>query len=74
MPFVEIARPRRARPVPHDGRTMGELEVRGPFVASGYFGQAGPTEQFTDDGWFRTGDIVTIDERGFVRSPTARRT
>ena len=67
MPFVETRARGERGPIPHDGRTMGELEVRGPFVASGYFGQEGPTGQFTDDGWFRTGDIVTIDEREVVR-------
>jgi fatty-acyl-CoA synthase len=45
--------------VPWDGQTMGELEVRGPWVASGYHGREGDAS-FTDDGWFRTGDIVTI--------------
>jgi fatty-acyl-CoA synthase len=67
IPFVEI----RARgidgPVPWDGRAMGELEVRGPWVAGGYFGASGDPERFTDDGWFRTGDVVTIDPRGCVR-------
>ncbi len=45
---------------------MGELEVRGPWVAAGYHGGAG-AEKFTDDGWFRTGDIVRIDHRGCIR-------
>jgi fatty-acyl-CoA synthase len=65
-PLVEI----RARGgdglVPWDGRTMGELEVRGPWVASAYYGEAGRDERFLDDGWFRTGDIVTIDEQGAI--------
>ena len=38
---------------------MGELEVRGPWVAAAYHGRDGDSA-FTDDGWFRTGDIVTI--------------
>ncbi len=66
VPFVEI----RARGdegfVPWDGETMGELEVRGPWVARAYFGTEEGAEKFTDDGWFRTGDIVTIDEKGFI--------
>jgi fatty-acyl-CoA synthase len=44
---------------------MGELEVRGPWVASGYHRGAGG-EQFTADGWFRTGDIVSIDPHGYI--------
>ena len=63
LPFVDI----RARSddglVPWDGQTMGELEVRGPWVSSAYHGGAG-AESFTADGWFRTGDIVTIGASG----------
>ncbi len=54
------------RLLPWDGATMGELEVRGPWVASGYIGGEGP-EKFTADGWFKTGDVVTIDAEGYVR-------
>ncbi|MBS1906382.1 MAG: AMP-binding protein [Actinobacteria bacterium] len=45
----------------------GELVVRGPQVFSGYYGKPEETEAVFVDGWFRTGDIVTIDEGGFVR-------
>lgn len=45
----------------------GELVVRGPQVFSGYYGKPEATEEVFVDGWFRTGDIVTIDEGGFVR-------
>jgi fatty-acyl-CoA synthase len=51
---------------PWDGKTMGELEVRGPWVAASYYNSTGPDDRFTDDGWFRTGDIVTIGERGCI--------
>ncbi|MCC6998508.1 MAG: long-chain fatty acid--CoA ligase [Deltaproteobacteria bacterium] len=54
------------RVLPWDGSTMGELEVRGPFVASGYLGGAG-ADRFTQDGWFKTGDVVTIDAEGYIR-------
>ncbi|MFO0650033.1 MAG: long-chain fatty acid--CoA ligase [Polyangiales bacterium] len=54
------------RLLPWDGATMGELEVRGPWVASSYIGGEGP-EKFTADGWFKTGDVVTIDADGYVR-------
>jgi fatty-acyl-CoA synthase len=49
-----------------DGETMGELEVRGPWVARSYFGDEGK-DRFTADGWFKTGDVVTIDGEGYVR-------
>ncbi|QAY61477.1 long-chain fatty acid--CoA ligase [Microbacterium protaetiae] len=45
----------------------GELVVRGPQVFSGYYGKPEATEEVFVDGWYRTGDIVTIDEGGFVR-------
>lgn len=45
----------------------GELVVRGPQVFSGYYGKPEATEAVFADGWFRTGDIVTIDDAGFVR-------
>jgi fatty-acyl-CoA synthase len=54
------------RILPWDGETMGELEVRGPWVASSYFGNEGEG-RFTPDGWFKTGDVVTIDAEGYLR-------
>ncbi|MDB4934556.1 MAG: 3-methylmercaptopropionyl-CoA ligase [Labilithrix sp.] len=54
------------RVLPWDGETMGELEVRGPWVAKSYFGDEG-ADRFTKDGWFKTGDVVTIDGEGYVR-------
>ncbi|MEU4015912.1 long-chain-fatty-acid--CoA ligase [Microbacterium sp. NPDC028030] len=47
--------------------SAGELVVRGPQVFSGYYGKPEETEAVFIDGWYRTGDIVTIDEAGFVR-------
>jgi fatty-acyl-CoA synthase len=66
-PFVEIrARGEDGELVPWDDESMGELEVRGPWVARGYLGGAG-AEKFTDDGWFTTGDVVTINARGSLK-------
>ena len=53
--------------VPRDGKTMGELHVRGPWVARAYFENPTEADKFTMDGWFRTGDIVTVDSEGYVR-------
>lgn len=47
--------------------SAGELLVRGPQIFSGYYGKPEETEAVFSEGWFRTGDIVTIDEGGFVR-------
>lgn len=65
-PLVEIRARNETGIVPWDGTTMGELEVRGPWVASSYYQAEGADDRFTADGWFRTGDIVTIDGGGCV--------
>jgi len=64
--FVEIRARNENGLVPNDGQTMGELEIRGPWIAAGYFNRTDCGDRFTDDGWFKTGDIVTIDDRWFV--------
>ncbi|HET9831661.1 MAG TPA: long-chain-fatty-acid--CoA ligase, partial [Vicinamibacterales bacterium] len=64
--FVEIRARNENGLVPNDGQTMGELEVRGPWVAAGYYNRTDCADRFTPDGWFKTGDIVTIDERSYV--------
>lgn len=53
--------------VPHDGRSMGELIARGPWVAATYYNDDRSADSFTPDGWFRTGDIVTIDPDGYIQ-------
>jgi fatty-acyl-CoA synthase len=55
------------REVPWDGRTIGELQVRGPWVLRAYYDNPAAAAQFTDDGWFRTGDVVTIDPEGYIQ-------
>ncbi len=52
--------------LPHDGEAFGDLLVRGPWVAADYFGSLTPG-QLTTNGWFRTGDVATIDAAGFMR-------
>ena len=67
VPFVEIrARTDDGSIVAWDGKTMGELEVRGPWVARAYYRSPESADRWTEDGWFRTGDIVNIDARGYV--------
>jgi fatty-acyl-CoA synthase len=57
----------QGREVDWDGRTMGELQVRGPWVARSYYENPEGAAQFTADGWFRTGDVVTIDPEGYIQ-------
>jgi fatty-acyl-CoA synthase len=52
--------------LPRDGESTGELEVRGPWVAREYYEDPAGAEKF-HDGWLRTGDVASIDKRGFVR-------
>jgi fatty-acyl-CoA synthase len=52
--------------VPWDGESTGEIEVRGPWIASGYFRDDSGDEKF-DGGWLRTGDIAAVDEKAFVQ-------
>ena len=66
-PFVEIRARNEDGLVTWDGETMGELEVRGPWVASAYYNRTDCHDRFTDDGWFKTGDIVTIEPDGTIQ-------
>jgi fatty-acyl-CoA synthase len=54
------------RVVPWDGVTIGEVQVRGPWVASSYYNDPRSASAFMD-GWFRTGDVATIDAEGYVQ-------
>ena len=68
LPLVELrARDADGNEIPHDGETMAELEVRGPWVAGAYYDTPGTSERWTEDGWFRTGDIVSFDPRGHIQ-------
>lgn len=50
---------------PTDGKTMGELQIKGAWTISSYF-KTNNHESFTKDGWFKTGDVSTIDEDGYM--------
>jgi fatty-acyl-CoA synthase len=54
-------------PLPWDGETSGELQVRGPWIAAAYYNDDQSASSFTTDGWLDTGDIATIDRHGYVR-------
>ncbi len=56
------------QPQPHDGGSMGELLVRGPWIVSAYFEDAEASAAAIDEeGWFRTGDVATIDSDGYMQ-------
>jgi len=52
---------------PWDGTSVGEIQVRGPWIASAYYNNPEGATQFTADGWFRTGDVAAIDPEGYVQ-------
>ncbi len=66
-PFFEIRAMGDKGEAPWDGTTMGELQVRGPWVAASYHGLEDETGKWTEDGWFCTGDIVSIDAAGYIK-------
>ena len=67
LPFFEVRAVVDGKEVPWDGATMGELEVRSPWAAAHYHDLTESSQQWSADGWFRTGDIATIDEAGYVK-------
>jgi len=66
-PLVDARVMGPAGEAPWDGQAMGELEVRGPWVASRYYHAPDQAAKWSDDGWFRTGDVATIDGEGYVK-------
>ncbi|MCB0932599.1 MAG: acyl-CoA synthetase [Mycobacterium sp.] len=55
-------------PVPHDGETIGRLQVRTPTIFDGYLNRPAATaEAFEPDGWYRTGDVAAVDQTGMHR-------
>ena len=52
---------------PWDGKTVGEIQVRGPFITGRYHRVPVTDDKFTADGWLRTGDVAALDAQGYVR-------
>ena len=66
-PFYDLRAEGDQGVVPWDGQTPGELQVRSPGTAASYYNMPEANDHWTDDGWFRTGDVVTIDADGFIK-------
>ncbi|HEY7966956.1 MAG TPA: long-chain fatty acid--CoA ligase [Solirubrobacteraceae bacterium] len=65
VPFVDLRLvDDEGAAVPWDGRSTGEIEVRGPWIANAYYNEEAP-EKF-DNGWLRTGDIARVEPAGWV--------
>lgn len=68
MPGIEVRSvDEDGNPVAWDGKTVGELQLRGPWVCSAYFNDDRRSAESFTDGWFRIGDVGTIDADGYVR-------
>jgi fatty-acyl-CoA synthase len=66
-PFVEIRLMGPDGEAPCDGVSSGEIEMRGPWVAASYYDAPEQADRWTEDGWFRTGDVATMDAEGYVK-------
>ncbi|MFO8112294.1 MAG: long-chain fatty acid--CoA ligase [Desulfosalsimonadaceae bacterium] len=53
--------------VPHDGKSVGEILIRGPWITASYYNAPGSEEAFTEDGYWKSGDAGTIDEEAYVK-------
>jgi fatty-acyl-CoA synthase len=68
LPLVELRnRDADGNVLPWDGESVGELEIRGPWVAAGYYDTPDQSDRWTDDGWFRTGDVVALHPGGHIQ-------
>ena len=66
-PFINLRAVSAEGEIPWDGRTLGELHVRGPWVAASYHNLPEAQDRWTQDGWFCTGDVVSIDPDGTIK-------
>jgi fatty-acyl-CoA synthase len=68
VPLVDLRiRTEEGHDAPWDGKTMGEVQVRGPYITGSYHQVPVSEDKFTADGWLRTGDVATLDEMAFLR-------
>jgi len=66
LPLVDVRAVGDEGETAWDGKTVGEIQVHGPWITGSYHNQATP-ENFAADGWLRTGDVASIDPLGFIR-------
>ena len=53
--------------LPHDGKSAGEICVRGPWITASYHDMSDSADRFLEGGWWRSGDVGTVDENGYLK-------
>jgi len=64
---LEVRDPETMQPVPHDGKTMGEVMFRGNVVMKGYFRNPESTQKALAGGWFHSGDLGVVHPDGYIQ-------
>jgi fatty-acyl-CoA synthase len=67
LPLVELRIMGEDGEQPWDGKSVGELQARGPWVTGGYYKAPSDPDKITPDGWLRTGDVASINSEGYMR-------
>ncbi len=66
VPLVELRIMDEDGEAPWDGQSVGEVEVRGPWVTGSYYNRPDSADRFSPDGWFRTGDVAAMTPEGII--------
>jgi len=64
---VDVMDPETMKPVPRDGKTMGEIMIKGNIVMKGYYKDKEATDKAMKNGWFHSGDLAVIHSDGYVK-------
>ena len=64
---VKVMNPENMKTVPHDGKTIGEIMIRGNVVMKGYFKDKDATKKSMKDGWFHSGDLAVMHPNGYIQ-------
>jgi fatty-acyl-CoA synthase len=66
VPLVELRIWNENGEAPWDGKTVGEIELRGPWITASYYNRPDSADRFSEDGWFKTGDVATMTPEGYI--------
>lgn len=64
---VRVVDPITGQDLPYDGKSVGELWIRGPWVIRSYYNDPRTSQSVTQDGWWRSGDLGIVDELGYIK-------